>query len=80
MTLIEDEKLWINNKIYKDNTNGKEMKNLHSSLPKLIKGKQAKNLEELHLNLEELIETNDVILFKGSRAMNLDKVIDKFNK
>ena len=68
------------NKIFKVCTIGKEMKNLHNSLPKLIKGKHAKNLEELHLNLEELIETNDVILFKGSRAMNLDKVIDKFNK
>ena len=66
------------NKIFKVYTIGKQMKNLYNSLPVIFKGGHFENLEELFLKLKESIKSNDVILFKGSRAMELDKIIDKF--
>ena len=66
------------NKIFKVYTIGKQMKNLHDTLPVIVKGEHSENLEELFLKLKELIKSNDVILFKGSRTMKLDKIIDKF--
>ena len=66
------------NKIFKVYTIGKQMKNLYNSLPVIFKGGHFENLEELFLKLKESIKSNDVILFKGSRTMELDKIIDKF--
>ena len=66
------------NKIFKVYTIGKQMKNLYDTLPLVVKGEHSKDLEELFAKLKELIKSNDVILFKGSRSMKLDEVIDKF--
>ena len=66
------------NKIFKVYTIGKQMKNLYDTLPLAVKGEHSKDLEELFVKLKELIKSNDVILFKGSRSMKLDEVIDKF--
>ena len=71
-------------KILKDNTIsnvytiGKEMKNLFNALPKYLECKHAENLDELYLDLKENIKNNDIILFKASRAIHLDKIIKKF--
>ena len=67
-----------NNKIFKVYTIGKQMKILYDTLSLDVKGKHSGDLEELFINLKELVKSNDIILFKGSRRMNLDKVINKF--
>ena len=54
------------------------MKILYDTLSLDVKGKHSGDLEELFINLKELVKSNDIILFKGSRRMNLDKVINKF--
>ena len=70
-------------KILKENnitnvyTIGKEMKKLFNTLPTSLECKHAETLEELYLYLIKNIKSNDVILFKASRAMYLDKIIKK---
>jgi len=54
------------------------MKNLFNALPKYLECKHAENLDELYLDLKENIKNNDIILFKASRAIHLDKIIKKF--
>ena len=71
-------------KILKDNTIsnvytiGKEMKKLFNVLPKSLESKHSENLSELYLDLKKNTKNNDAILFKGSRAMQLDKIVKKF--
>ena len=57
---------------------GKEMKNLFSALPSSVECNHSENLDELFLNLKDNIKKNDIILFKASRAIQLDKIIKKF--
>ena len=66
------------NKITNVYTIGKEMKNLFSALPSSVECNHSENLDELFLNLKDNIKKNDIILFKASRAIQLDKVIKKF--
>lgn len=66
------------NKIFKVYTIGEEMKNLHNVLPTSIEKFHADNLDELFVDLKKIIKSQDIILFKGSRAMKLDKIINKF--
>ena len=54
------------------------MKNLHNVLPTSIEKFHADNLDELFVDLKKIIKSQDIILFKGSRAMKLDKIINKF--
>jgi len=66
------------NKIFKVYTIGTEMKNLHNALSNSIDKFHADSLNELYSDLKTTINSNDVILFKGSRTMQLDKIINKF--
>ena len=54
------------------------MKNLHNVLSNSIDKFHADSLNELYSDLKITINSNDVILFKGSRTMQLDKIINKF--
>ena len=54
------------------------MNYLFNKLSKSINCKHSENLEELYFHLKENIKNDDIILFKGSRAMKLDKIIKKF--
>ena len=75
---LQIKKILKDNKISNVYTIGKEMKNLFNALPKYLECKHAENLEELYLNLKKNIKNNDIILFKASRAIQLDKIIKKF--
>ncbi len=71
-------KILKDNKISSVYTIGDKMKILFMNLPKEMQTKHSKNLDELYLNLKENINNNDIILFKGSRAIKLDQLINKF--
>ena len=75
---LQIKKILKDNKISNVYTIGKEMKNLFNALPKYLECKHAENLDELYLDLKENIKNNDIILFKASRAIHLDKIIKKF--
>ena len=75
---LQIKKILKDNKISNVYTIGKEMKNLFNTLPRSLECKHAENLEELYLNLKKNIKNNDIILFKASRAIQLDKIIKKF--
>ena len=75
---LKIKKILKDNKISNVYTIGKEMKNLFNALPKYLECKHAENLDELYLDLKENIKNNDIILFKASRAIHLDKIIKKF--
>ena len=75
---LQIKKILKDNKISNVYTIGKEMKNLFNALPKYLECKHAENLDELFLDLKENIKNNDIILFKASRAIHLDKIIKKF--
>ena len=75
---LQIKKILKNNKISNVYTIGNEMKNLFNTLPRSLECKHAENLEELYLNLKKNIKNNDIILFKASRAIQLDKIIKKF--
>ena len=49
-----------------------------SSFNSSVECNHSENLDELFLNLKDNIKKNDIILFKASRAIQLDKVIKKF--
>ena len=66
-----------NNNIYHIYTIGNEMKSLFNILSKNFTCKHAKDLNELYTDLKKNIKNNDIILFKGSRSMHLDKIIKK---
>ena len=68
------------NKISNVYTIGKEMKNLSQNLSKSFKAEHFDNLNELNSFLKKNVKSNDVILFKGSRAMQLDKIIKNLGK
>ena len=53
------------------------MKSLFNILSKNFTCKHAKDLNELYTDLKKNIKNNDIILFKGSRSMHLDKIIKK---
>ena len=57
---------------------GKKMKILFNTLPTSLECKHFENLEELYIELKKDIKNNDIILFKASRAIQLDKIIKKF--
>ena len=71
-------KVLKDNKISSVYTIGKEMKTLFINLPKEMQANHSENLHELYLNLKKNINNNDIILFKGSRAVRLDQLINKF--
>jgi len=75
---LQIKKILKDNKISNVYTIGKEMKNLFNALTKHSECKHFENLDELYLDLKENIKNNDVILFKASRAMHLEKIIRKF--
>jgi len=75
---LQIKKILKDNKISNVYTIGKEMKNLFNTLPTSLECKHAENLEELYSDLKQNIKNNDIILFKASRAIQLDKVIKKF--
>ena len=68
------------NKISNVYTIGKEMKNLSQNLSKSFKAEHFDNLNELNSFLKKNVKSNDVILFKGSRAKQLDKIIKNLGK
>tara|TARA_B100001013_G_scaffold271939_1_gene172903 strand:+ start:513 stop:1907 length:1395 start_codon:yes stop_codon:yes gene_type:complete len=71
-------------KILKDNNIsniyviGKKMKILFKTLPTSLECKHFENLEELYIELKKDVKNDDIILFKASRAIQLDKIIKKF--
>ena len=75
---LKIEKVLKDNKISNVYTIGNEMNYLFNKLSKSINCKHSENLEELYFHLKENIKNDDIILFKGSRAMKLDKIIKKF--
>ena len=75
---LQIKKILKDNKISNVYTIGKEMKNLYNTFPRSLECKHAENLDELFLYLKENIKKNDIILFKASRAIQLDKIIKKF--
>ena len=75
---LQIKKILKDNKISNVYTIGKEMKNLFNTLPTSLECKHAENLEELYSDLKQNIKNNDIILFKASRAIQLDKIIKKF--
>ena len=75
---LQIKKILKENKVSCVYTIGREMKNLFNTLPKSIECKHSENLEELYLGLKANIKNNDIILFKASRAIQLDKIIKKF--
>ena len=75
---LKIKKILKDNKISNLYTIGSEMKKLFNSLPTSLECKHADNLEELFLNLQYNIKNDDIILFKASRAMQLDKIVKKF--
>ncbi|PPR34404.1 MAG: UDP-N-acetylmuramoyl-tripeptide--D-alanyl-D-alanine ligase [Alphaproteobacteria bacterium MarineAlpha6_Bin4] len=74
---LKIKKILKDNKISNVYTIGNEMKNLFNSLPKSYEAKHSDNLQDLYLNLKENIKKDDIILFKASRAINLDKIIKR---
>ena len=72
--------IFINKKIRSSGVSPsyEEMKNLFNALTKHSECKHFENLDELYLDLKENIKNNDVVLFKASRAMHLEKIIRKF--
>jgi len=75
---LQIKKILKDNKISNVYTIGKEMKKLYNVLPKSLEAKHSENLSELYLDLKKNTKNNDAILFKGSRAMQLDKIVKKF--
>ena len=54
------------------------MKILFKTLPTSLECKHFENLEELYIELKKDVKNDDIILFKASRAIQLDKIIKKF--
>ena len=74
-TLMKD--IIIESKIDIVHTVGAHMKLLNDQLPENIRGQNFKHVGELCKKIRSLLQDGDVVLFKGSRAIELDRAIIK---
>ncbi|MGL9725313.1 MAG: UDP-N-acetylmuramoyl-tripeptide--D-alanyl-D-alanine ligase [Wolbachia sp.] len=63
------------NKVY---TVGKFMLELHSLLPRNIKGMHFNDSNQLKDDLANIVQDNDIILVKGSHGMRMDFIVQEF--
>ncbi|MCM1001987.1 UDP-N-acetylmuramoyl-tripeptide--D-alanyl-D-alanine ligase [Wolbachia pipientis] len=59
-------------------TVGKFMLELHRLLPSNIKGTHFNDSNQLKSDLANIVQSNDVILVKGSRGMKMDLIVQRF--